>query len=153
MNLLKQNQKTVREYRASGHHWPATAKEIADWAISTGKWEIPISAVRKKCAEEMAEAMRGEYFTDKRGRRVRLLHPAKVRRQGELFTEWDDIRTAPRQHMQLSFQQHRKKIVGECRQLKTDLDSYNDAHSDEAPIQTSFDFRMDLAEMEAAQAA
>lgn len=58
MSLLKQNQKTVREYRASGHHWPATTNEIADWAISTGRWEIPSSAVRKKCAEEMAEADR-----------------------------------------------------------------------------------------------
>lgn len=103
MSLIKQNQKTVREYRASGQHWPATAKEIADWAMENGRWEIPRSAIRKKCAEEMAEAMREEYFTDRMGRRVRLLHPATVKRQGELFTEWDDIRTAPRSHMLLSF--------------------------------------------------
>ena len=101
----------------------------------------------------MAAAMREEYFTDKMGRRVRLLHPATVKRQGELFTEWDDIRTAPRSHMQLSFQQKRRAIVGECRQLKTDLDSYNDAHSDEEPLQISFNFYMDLAELEAARAA
>ena len=153
MSLLRQNQRTVRAYRASGQHWPATAKEIADWAILNGRWEIPPSAIHKKCAAEMAEAMREEYFTDEKGRRVRLLHPAKIRRQGELFTEWDDIRTAPRTHMQLSFQQHRRKIVGECRQLKTDLDSFNDAHSDEEPLQVSFDFNMDLAELEAAKAA
>ena len=153
MSLLRQNQRTVRAYRASGQHWPATAREIADWAILNGRWEIPSSAVRTKCAAEMAEAMREEYFTDESGRRVRLLHPAKVRRQGVLFTEWDDIRTAPRAHMQLSFQQHRRKIAGECRQLKTDLDSFNDAHSDEEPLQVSFDFNMDLAEIEAANAA
>lgn len=153
MSLIKQNQKTVRDYRASGQHWPATAKEIADWAIENGRWEIPWSAVRKKCAEEIAAAMREEYFTDKMGRRLRLLHPATVKRQGELFTEWDDIRTAPRSHMQLSFQQKRRAIVGECRQLKTDLDSYNDAHSDEEPMQISFNFYMDLAELEAAKAA
>ncbi len=41
-------------------------------------------------------------------------------------------------------------IVGECRQLKTDLDSFNDAHSDEEPMQISFDFNMDIAEIEAA---
>ena len=153
MSLLKQNQKTVREYRASGQRWPAMAKEIGDWAILNGKWEMPRSAIRIKCAEEMAEAMREEYFTDKMGRRVRLLHPATVKRQGELFTEWDDIRTAPRTHMQLSFQQKRRAIAGECRQLKIDLDSYNDAHSNEEPIQISFNFSMDLAEIEAAKAA
>ena len=153
MSLIKQNQRIVREYRATDNLWPATAKEIAAWAIRNSKWRIPLSAVKRKCAEEMAEAMRQEYFVDSKGRRVRLLHPAKVRRQGELFTEWDDIRTAPRKHMQVSFQQHRKKIVGECRQLKTDLDSHNDAHPDEPTLQISFDFNMDLAEIEAAQAA
>lgn len=55
--------------------------------------------------------------------------------------------------MQLSFQQHRRKIAGECRQLKTDLDSYNDAHLDEKPVQISFNFEMDILELEAANAA
>jgi hypothetical protein len=110
------------------------------WAIKNGKWEMPLSAVLDRCANDIGEVMAEIYFTDGQGRRVRLLHPATVKRQGELFTEWDDIRTAPRQHMQMSFQQKRKSIVGECRQLKTDMDSYNDAHSDAAPIQISFDF-------------
>ena len=153
MSLIKQNQRTVREYRASGNTWPATAREIAEWAINNGKWGIATAAIHKKCAEEMANAMREEYFTDNKGRRVRLLHPAKVRRQGELFSEWDDIRTATREHMQLSFQQHRRKIGGECRQLKTDLDSYNNAHPENPELQISFDFSMDIAEVEAANAA
>jgi len=55
--------------------------------------------------------------------------------------------------MQLTFQQKRRAIVGECRQLKTAQDSYNDAHPDAAPLQVSFDFNMDLAEIEAAVAA
>ena len=153
VSLIKQNQRIVREYRLSGNPWPATAREIAAWAIRSEKWRIPSSAVERKCAEEMADAMRQEYYTDSKGRRVRLLHPAKIRRQGVLFTEWDDIRTAPRKHMQNSFQQHRRKIVGECRQLKVDLDSYNDSRLDEPGLQVSFDFSMDLAELEAAQAA
>ena len=114
---------------------------------------MPPSAVLDRCAKDIGEAMAEMYFTDKQGRRVRLLHPATVERQGELFTEWDDIRTAPRRHMQLSFQQKRRAIVGECRQLKTDMDSYNDAHASQKPIQISFDFTMDLAELEAANAA
>jgi hypothetical protein len=141
------------EYRESGEHWPPTKREIASWAIKNSKWEMPPSAILDRCANDIGEVMAEIYFTDKQGRRVRLLHPATVKRQGELFTEWDDIQTATRQHMQLSFQQKRKSIVGECRQLKTDMDSYNDAHSDAAPIQVSFDFTMDLAEFEAAKAA
>ena len=97
--------------------------------------------------------MREEYYTDSEGRRVRLYHPARIKKQGELFTEWDDIRSASRPHMQLSFQQHRRKIAGECRQLKTDVDSFNSAHSDEQPIQISFNFEMDILELEAADAA
>lgn len=152
MSLLKQNQRTIREYRKSGEPWPATSGEIAEWALSAGKWQMQPDAVRKRCAEDMAEAMREEYYTDKSGRRVRLYHPARKKKQGELFTEWDDIRSASRSHMQLSFQQHRRKIVGECKQLKTDLDSFNDAHSEDEALQISFDFNMDLAELEAAAA-
>jgi hypothetical protein len=113
---------------------------------------LPAAAL-DKCANDIGQVMGELYYTDDKGRRVRLLHPATVKRQGELFTEWDDIRTAPRQHMQLAFQQKRKAIVGECRQLKTDMDSFNDAHPEGAPIQVSFDFTMDLAEYEAAAAA
>ncbi len=52
--------------------------------------------------------------------------------------------------MQVSFQQRRQGIVGDCRQFKTDVDSYNDANPAEEPVQIVFDFTMDLAELEAA---
>jgi len=148
---LKQMQRIVTDYRAAERPWPATAREIAAWAIETGRWDMPAAAVEKKCAEDVADAMRELYFTDKKGRRVRALHPATIRRQGVLFTEWDDLRTASRSHMQLSFQQHRKSIVGECRALKSAQDSYNELHPDDPPLQVSFNFYMDLAEFEAAE--
>jgi hypothetical protein len=153
MRKGKQIEKIINEYRRSGEAWPATKREIGAWALRTGRWQMSSSAILDRCANEIGEVMGEMYFTDKRGRRVRLLHPATVRRQGEIFTEWDDIRTASRQHMQIAFQQKRKAIVGECRQLKTDMDSYNDAHGDAPPIQISFDFTMDIAEFEAAAAA
>jgi hypothetical protein len=55
--------------------------------------------------------------------------------------------------MLMSFQQRRQGIVGDCRQLKIDADSYNSAHPGEPPIQMIFDFDMDLAELEAAGAS
>jgi hypothetical protein len=150
---VKQMQKIVEDYRLAKQPWPAAAKTIAEWAIRSGKWDMPAAAVLNKCAADIADAMREEYYTDRKGRRVRLLHPATTKRQGILFTEWDDIRTAPRQHMLISFQQRRKAIVGDCRQMRTDLESYNEARSADQPIQVSFDFTMDLLEIEAGEAA
>jgi hypothetical protein len=151
---LKQMEKIVEEYRAASEPWPASAKTMAAWAIRTGRWELPASAAINKCAEDIAAAMREVYFVDRKGRRVRLLHPAQVRTSGgEQMTLWDDMRTAPRSHMQLSFQQKRKGIFWDCHQLKIDVDSYNDAHSAEEPIQMVFDFTMDLAEYEAGEDA
>jgi hypothetical protein len=83
----------------------------------------------------------------------RRLHPAPLLTAGTKEMLWDDISTAPRQHMQMSFQHRRHGIVGDCRQMKIDLDSYNDTHPDDEPIQMIFDFTMDLAELEAADAA
>jgi hypothetical protein len=150
---MKQMQKIVAEYRAAKEPWPATAKSIADWAIRTKRWELPAAAIRRRCADDIAAAMREEYLTDMRGRRVRRLHPAPLLIGGTKEMLWDDIRTAPRPHMQMSFQHRRHGIVGDCRQMKIDLDSYNDAHPDDEPIQMIFDFTMDLAELEAADAA
>jgi hypothetical protein len=152
-NYTKQMQKIVQEYRESGQPWPAAAKSIADWAISSGRWEMPAAAIRRRCADDIASAMREEYYTDSKNRRVRLLHPAPLFSQGERTVVWDDIRTATRPHMQLSFQTRRQGIVGDCRQFKVDVDSYNDAHTEAEPIQVVFDFTMDLAELEAADEA
>ena len=38
-------------------------------------------------------------------------------------------------------------------QFKTDVDSYNDAHAEQEPIQVVFNFEMDIAELEAAEGA
>src|ERR1700722_15487136 len=119
-NYTKQMQKIVQEYRLSGQLWPASAKSIADWAIETGRWEMPAAAIRRRCADDIASAMREEYYTDSKNRRVRLLHPAPLLSHGERTIVWDDIRTATRPHMQLSFQIRRQGIVGDCRQFKVD---------------------------------
>ena len=114
---------------------------------------MPAAAIRRRCADDVASAMREEYLTDPKNRRVRLLHPAPLFAEGQTEMIWDDIRTAKRSHMELSFQTRRQGIVGDCRQFKVDTDSYNDAHPRREPIQIVFDFTMDLAELEAAEEA
>jgi len=143
----------VKEYRRSGERWPATTDEMASWAIRNGRWESSRKQVIRQCSRAISRALREEYYTDPKGRRVRTKHAIKVpRKDGGQTSLWDDIRIAPREHMEQSFQQRRHRIVGDCRQLKTDVDSYNDAHPDDEDIQLVLEFVKDVAELEAADA-
>jgi len=148
MTYKEQLQKIVSDYRSAGQPWPATTHDMAAWAIGEGKWHPQHGAMLKKCAEELADAMREEYVTDPQGRRVRAKHVARYGEGQSQIPLWADIRTATRDHMEIAFQQRRQQILGDCRQLKTDVDSYNDNYSSVNPIQMVFDFTYDLAEME-----
>lgn len=51
--------------------------------------------------------------------------------------------------MEIAFQQGRQQIVGDCLQLKLDVDSYNETHNAGEEFQMVFDFTLDLDEIEA----
>ncbi len=121
--------------------------EVAAWAVRQGRWEPAHSNAVKQCAHELARAARDEFYTDPQGRRVRRKHAA---RHDQMWL-WADIETAPPDHMRLSLQQRRMYIVGDCKQLKTDLDSYNDNNPHGAEIQMTFDFTEDLHELDMPQ--
>jgi hypothetical protein len=121
---------------------PISPREMAEWAVSKKMYALPAFAAVRRCAEELAEAMRTHYLTDEHGHRVRVMHPA-TDGQGTL---WDDIRTATREHMEVSVAQRRDGIVADVKQLKTDVDFYNRLHRDEPPLQLSFNFTNDLAD-------
>jgi hypothetical protein len=61
---------------------------------------------------------------------------------------WADMRQAGRDHMETAFQHQRQQIVGDCHQLKNDVDSYNQNLNPGEAIQMVFDFRDDMAEIE-----
>jgi hypothetical protein len=96
----------------------------------------------------LGRAMRAEHIIDPQGRSVRAKHAARVVLDGEQITVWDDIRTAAHEHMERSFRQRRQLILGECRQLKVDVDSYNENRMPDRPVQMILDFTLDLAEQE-----
>jgi len=144
----KQMQNIVTAYVESGQGWPATARQIAAWAIREGVWQAHPSTLIDQCADQLARAMREEYITDPQGRTVRAKHVARVERNREQLPLWADIRTADREHMEIAFQQRRQQIVGDCRQLKTDVDSYNENRNPGTPIQMSLDFTWDVEELE-----
>jgi hypothetical protein len=153
MNYMKQLQAIVNQYRKSGQPWPAEKRAIAAWAVRADKWKPHPSALIGQCADELAKAMREEYFTDPQGRRVRAKHAAKFFKNGKQTTLWGDIRTESRAFMAVSFQNRRQAILGDCHQLKTDLESYNENVNHEEPLQIIFDFTTDLAEMDGGQNA
>ena len=144
----EQLQKIINAYRDSGEKWPATSKEMAAWAIGARLWYPHPSAIETQCAEEISRAMRDEYVTDAQGRKVRSKHAASYGEGPEQTVLWDDIRTAPTEHMYRAFQQRRHQILGDCKQLKTDLDSFNDNRKPSKLIQIVFDFSLDLEEAE-----
>ena len=143
----------VQEYKDAAQEWPATAREIAVWAFSTGRWEPRPTSAITKCAEEISRAMREEYYVDPQGRTVRTKHAAPLKGEGKQQMFWDDIRTADSEHMEASLKLRRNQIAGECTQLKRDQDSYNDNNSFGAEIQLSFDFEKDVVEAEAVENA
>ena len=145
----EQMQRLVEEYRADGQPWPAPARDIALWMIRTNRWDRGDKTLVDLCARDISTAMRQEFHTDPQGRRVRTKHSANIPSgkapNGQLAL-WDDMRTAPRAFMERAFKQRRHQIVGDCVQLSTDVDSYNDNSSSDDPIPMLFDFQDDVAE-------
>ncbi len=107
----KQMQDIANRYIASGQPWPATARQVAEWAIAEKLWAPQPVSVVDQCADWLARAMGQETFIDPQGRTVRAKYAARTE-QGIL---WDDLRTASRAHMQIGFQNRRQQILGDCR--------------------------------------
>ena len=103
----------VHEYRNSGMSWPATSREIAVWALASGRWRPGVGAIVTICAEAFSAAMREDYFTDPQGRIVRAKHAAKVIREGRQMTLWGDMRTESPKFMATAFQNRRQQIVSD----------------------------------------
>lgn len=148
-------QKIVAEYRAAGQTWPTSAMRMAEWAIAQKLWEPRPRGLVKQCAHELANALREEYYTDPQGRRVRTKHALRDEDDDDDKQRllWVGIFDASPGQMQAALQLRRHQIVGDCRQLRTDLDSYNDNQNSGEPIQMEFDFKRDLEELDHATAA
>ena len=134
------------EYLAECGEGEATTREIAAWAIKTGRWEPPPDLILAKCKEDFAKALREQYNKDDTGRPVRAKHVARRRVGGTQQYFWADIRRTTRKHMQSAFAMRRQQIVGDCRQLDRDADYWNKVHPDDEPIQLTFDFADDIEE-------
>lgn len=129
---------------------PTSLDDVADWAIARGLFRPGPVDIRKLCREALADSARQQKRFD--GKRwYRAKHSVRTNVGGVQLSLWADIdKNASLSFMEKSSAQRRRNIVGDCFQLKMDLDHYNEANSDQAPIPLVLDFADDVAEMEAA---
>lgn len=146
--INKQLQSMVHDYMREHAVKTVDLYQVADWAIRNKRWQPESSAQIKQLKDLLHYALREEYITDPQGRRVRAMHAIVREQNGKQMSLWGDMRFVGREHMQRSFQQRRRYIVSDCRQLKSDVDSYNENWNREASIQISFNFVADLEEEE-----
>lgn len=126
--------------------------EVAEWAYRNGCHKPNVKTVIDAIAADIAQVFREEYRTDPRGRRYRAKHAATQKIGNKTLSLWGDIDdpNAPHDHFVRSFAQRRQQIVGDCFQLKTDVDVYNEHREPREPIQIVLDFTLDVEELQLA---
>jgi hypothetical protein len=121
---------------------------LAGWAFKKGLHKPNAKTIIDVIAADIAQVFREEYRFDKNGRRYRAKHAALTKMGNKSLSLWGDIDdpNAPHDHFVRSFGQRRQQIVGDCFQLKTDADVYNDVRKPEDPVQVILDFTLDVEE-------
>jgi hypothetical protein len=138
--------KIVEDYRAAGEPWPATREQMAEWAVANDRYQLTRGMAVSQCAEKISRAMGLEHVKDKKGRSVRKYYAARIRENGQLVMKWDDL-NAERPFMEVAAANRRNQVLGQCWQLKNDIDSYNERCCPDQPIQMDFNFNVDLEEL------
>jgi len=138
--------KIVEDYRAAGMPWPASREQIAEWAVAKERYQLTRGMAVRQCAEKLGRAMGLEHVKDRRGRSIRKYYAAPIRENGQLVMKWDDL-NAPRPFMEIASANRRNRILGQCWQLKNDMDSYSERRCPDEPIQLDFNFNVDLEEL------
>jgi hypothetical protein len=133
-------------YESENGYLPSSLREATEWAVREGILSLPMIDPYDILAQQMARALWEEIGTDKKGRRYRVNHAVRVTKDGVQLTFWAIMGFAPPEHMETAFAQRREQIIGDCLQLKTDVDAYNDMNINNPPFQLILDFTEDVAE-------
>lgn len=144
----EQFQQVFRRCESENDHLPVSARDACEWGVAHGLLQLPEIDPYDILAGEMARALREEYKVDGRGRKYRVNHAVRVTRSGVQTTFWAIMGFAKREHMQRAFTQRRNQIIGDCFQLKVDVDVYNDMNPDQEPVQLELNFTDDVSERE-----
>ena len=85
------------------------------------------------------------------GSGYRVNHAVRITKGGVQHTLWAEMGFAPHDHMEKAFAQQREQVIGDCVQVKIDVDTYNRQKPSGLPaIQFVLDFTEDVAERELA---
>lgn len=138
----------IEQYKRSHEVNVVDTQTIARWAISEGLWKRPPVDPELMLRKQLANALRTEYYTDPQGREVRKNHPVVITEELQRRWYWASINEAEPGHMRLSLQQRRLGILADCKQHRTDSDSYNDNNKYGAKLPLfDYDFNKDLEEL------
>src|SRR2546426_4557045 len=147
----EQLQNAWHRYDSERKHKPSGTREVVEWAVAEGLLELPEVDPLDVLAGQMAQALRDEFGTDARGRRYRINHAVRITKSGVQHTFWAMMGFASHEHMEKTFAQRRDQIIGDCYQLKLDVDVYNDLNGGKNQVQLVLDFTEDVAEREQQQ--
>ncbi len=123
---------------------------VAEWAYKRGLHKPSFRTIVDAIATDIAQHFREEYRTNEDGQRYRAKHAVRFKKGDRTLSLWADMDDdkAPRSHFVRSFSQRRQQIVGDCVQLKTDVDVFNQKNRDKEPIQIPLDFTRDVEELQ-----
>lgn len=123
---------------------------VAAWAYHKGLHKPNLKTVIDAIAADIAQVFREEYRVDPQGRRYRAKHAATHKQGNRTQSLWADLDdpAAPHSHFVKSFGQRRQQIVGDCLQLKTDVDVYNEKRKPATPVQMPLNFTLDIEELQ-----
>jgi len=144
-SFQKQLLKFVDEYAAATEQDDVDLRDVARWAIETGRY-VPTHNPVKQLARDMQAASRQEYVEDDNGELVRRRHSYKVRVGDVQHTLWSKMEKISRKHMHMSASGRRRSLLAGCIQLQRDLAYYNLRFNPGDPLQPSFNFEPDLEE-------
>lgn len=149
MSYSKQMLSLADEFYKTTGRTTASTREMARWAITSGKWQRHKDAALKQCAQDFADALREDYGTDPgTGRRYRKRHVAPVKRGGQMVMQWGDIARVDREFMESAVRLRRNQCVGDLYQLKQDVDTYNERFNKGEQILLPLDLTPDVEEQE-----
>jgi hypothetical protein len=142
----EQLQRVLHQYEEEHGREAASAREVVIWGVGKGLISLQHRDPYDHLAEDMSKALREQYSVDVKGRRYRVNHAVRIYKNGVQLTFWAMMRYAERSHMARAFTQRREQIVGDCYQLRIDVDVYNDFNTDDFPLPLVLDFTHDVEE-------
>lgn len=122
--------------------------DLAGWAIDNKLYRPNMRDEIQLAANAFSRFFREEHRTDSKGRSYRAKHAVRENINGKQQTLWADLDdpNVSVSHFEKAFSQRRQQIVGDCIQLKTDIDVCNDKKDSQIPL--SLNFEEDVAEWE-----